>query len=77
MPEVVRDFNANPKPLADAMHDEISAADMDILNKSKIFRQAYYEEEFPWDNIRSFPPYCLMMDKFEEAYDACIAALEG
>lgn len=77
MPEVVKDFDANPKPLVDAMHDEISAADMDILNKSKIFRQAYYEEEFPWDDIRSFPPYCLMMDKFEEAYDACIAALEG
>lgn len=77
MPAVVKDFDANPKPLVDAMHDQISEEDMAILNQSRIFRQAYYEEEFPWNDIRSFPPYCLMMDKFEEAYDACIAALGG
>lgn len=77
MPAVVKDFDANPKPLVDAMHDEISEEDMAILNQSKIFRQAYYQDEFPWDDIRSFPPYCLMMDKFEEAYDACIDALGG
>lgn len=77
MPAVVKDFDANPKPLEDAMHDEISEEDMAVLNRSRIFRQAYYQEEFPWDDIRSFPPYCLMMDKFEEAYDACINVLGG
>ena len=77
MPAVVKDFDANPKPLADAMHDEVSEEDMAVLNQSKIFRQAYYQDEFPWEDIRSFPPYCLMMDKFEEAYDACVDALGG
>lgn len=77
MPEVVRDFDAHPLPLEDAMHDEISKGELAILDQSKIFRQAYYEDEFPWDNIRSFPPYALMMDKFVEAYDECIAAIEN
>ena len=76
MPEVVKDCDIHPQLLKDAMHDEISDEDMEVLNKSRIFRQAYYAEEFPWDDIRSFPPYKLMMDKFEEAYDECIAAIE-
>lgn len=76
MPEVVKDFNEHPQALTDAMHDKVSEADMEILNRSKIFRQAYYAEEFPWDDIRSFPPYCLMMDKFEEAYDENLASLK-
>lgn len=76
MPEVVRDFNEHPQALVDAMHDKVSEADMEILNRSKIFRQAYYAEEFPWDDIRSFQPYCLMMDKFEEAYDENLASLK-
>lgn len=69
MTGVVKDCNIHPQPIVDAMHDEISPEDLAVLDKCSIFRQAYYPDEFPWNDIRSFPPYKLMMDKFEEAYD--------
>lgn len=77
MTSVVKDCNEHPVPIEDAMHDEISNEDLEILNKCTIFRQAYYPDEFPWNDIQSFAPYKLMMDKFEENYDENVAAMES
>lgn len=74
-PTLAETFDSAPRSLEPIWNEPISAKDMEVLNKSKIFRQAYYPEEFPWQDVRSFPPFAFMMDGFEEAYNACMEAI--
>lgn len=74
-PTLAETFDSAPRSLEPIWNEPISAKDMEVLNKSAIFRQAYYPEEFPWQDVRSFPPFAFMMDGFEEAYNACMDAL--
>ncbi|MBQ3131779.1 MAG: hypothetical protein IJC24_03635 [Clostridia bacterium] len=74
-PTLAADFDSMERDMSVIWDTPISDEDMEILNKSSIFRRAYYEDEFPWDNIQSFEPYKFMMDGFEVAHNACLDAL--
>lgn len=76
-PTLAKAFDSAPRSMEPIWDTPISAEDMEVLDKSVIFRQAYYPEEFPWQDVRSFPPFAFMMDGFEEAYNACMDALPG
>jgi hypothetical protein len=77
MPEVVREFNKNKIDLVDSIISKASKEEMKILESSKIFKQAYYEDAFPWEEINSFPPYSFMMDAFIESYNKCLEAIKS
>lgn len=74
-PALAKTFDSQPRDLTPIWDQPISQEDMDILNRSGIFRQAYYADEFPWNDIRSFQPFAFMMDGFEEAHNACLNAI--
>lgn len=76
MPGVVEDANKTERCLADVISGTTSEEDMAVLNRCKTFRQAYYPEEFPWENIYDFKPFALMMDGFLDHYHKCLAAIE-
>ena len=60
-PTLAETFDSAPRSLEPIWNEPISAKDMEVLNKSRDFRQAYYPEEFPWQDVRSFPPFAFMM----------------
>ncbi len=74
-PTLAADFDSAERSLDVIWDQPISEADLSVLNRSKVFRQAYYAEEFPWDDIRSFEPYAFMMDGFMDARAACLNAM--
>ena len=76
MPGVVEDANRAARCLDDVLSGKTSEEDMAVLNQCKTFRQAYYPEEFPWDDIYSFKPFAMMMDGFLDHYHKCLASIE-
>lgn len=71
-PTLVADYDSKER-CQDVIWDKtISDADFDVLNKSSVFRRAYYAEEFPWDDIQSFEPYAFMMEGFMTARQECL-----
>lgn len=74
-PGLAEVFDSEKRNLEVIWDKPVSDADMAVLERSKIFRQAYYEDKFPWDDIRSFQPFAFMMDGFEEAHKECLKAL--
>lgn len=74
-PALAAEFDSEERSLEVIWDKEISPEDMAVLERSAIFRQAYHEEQFPWDDVRSFAPYAFMMDGFMEARERCLAAM--
>lgn len=76
-PSLAAEFDSQERSLEVIWDQEISAEDMAVLNRSKVFRQAYYEDEFPWEDIWSFEPFAFMMTGFIDARNECLAAMIG
>lgn len=74
-PSLAAEFDGQERSLDIIWDKDISAEDMAVLNRSRIFRQAYYEDEFPWDDIQSFEPYAFMMDGFVRARNECLTEI--
>lgn len=75
-PALVAAYDSEHRDLEPIWDEPISQEDMDILNQSEIFRQAYYADQFPWNDVRSFKPFAFMMDGFVDAYNACLDAMD-
>lgn len=71
-PSLAATFDSEERSLDIIWNKPISEEDMAVLNRSQIFRKAYYEDEFPWNDIESFQPYTFMMDGFMDARKACL-----
>ena len=41
---------------------------MEILDKSRLFHQAYDDEGIGWEELYSFPPFVGFFDQFSAAY---------
>lgn len=67
----VDEFDENPTPLRSDIDVPVDPAVMEVLMKSRVFRQAYALPEeglLSWDDLYTFPPFVAFYDQFREAY---------
>ncbi|MGI6160514.1 MAG: transaldolase family protein [Christensenellales bacterium] len=67
----INEFDAAPLPLQSAIDQPLPEDIMDILNKSKVFRQAYATKDeglLGWDDLYEYPPFVAFYDQFRDAY---------
>jgi len=67
----INEFDALPLPLESNMDTPVDPQIMEVLQKSKVFRQAYCLPEeglLTWENLFEFPPFIAFYDQFRDAY---------
>lgn len=67
----IEEFDANPTPLTSVIDQPTEKKYMDILEKSKVFRQAFCDPEeglLSWEGLFSFPPFVGFFNNFTAAY---------
>ncbi|MBR2572596.1 MAG: hypothetical protein IKE30_10835 [Clostridia bacterium] len=67
----ILEFDGNPTPLESHMADPVDPEIMAVLEKSKVFRQAYCmpsEGLLGWEDLYEFPPFMAFYDQFRDAY---------
>jgi len=64
----IQEFDANPSELSSVIYEPTDAKMMEILDKSKLFHQAYDDEGIGWEELYSFPPFVGFFDQFSAAY---------
>ena len=67
----VKEFDADPTPLASILDQPTEEKYMDILKKSKVFMQAFSDPEegmLPWDALYDYPPFVGFFNNFVAAY---------
>ena len=75
-PSLAAKFDSEQRDLSVIWNKPVSIEDIDVLNRSKTFRQSYYAEEFPWLDINSYKPYAFMMKGFYTAMRECMDAMD-
>ena len=67
----IKEFDADPTPLASIIDQPTEEKYMDILKKSKVFMQAFSDPEegmLPWDALYDYPPFVGFFNNFTAAY---------
>ena len=67
----ILEFDGNPTPLESHIADPVDPEILAVLERSKVFRQAYCLPEeglLKWDDLYTFPPFMAFYDQFRAAY---------
>jgi hypothetical protein len=75
--KMVLDFDKEPRSLFSQMDEELPRDIMEVLLKSKSFRQAYTPELLTMDNIHAYAPLNMVLKVFVDAYDELEASLSN
>lgn len=67
----IKEFDANPTPLASVIDEPVEEKYLEILRRSKVFNQAMCEPEeglLKEDDLFAFPPFVGFLNNFVDAY---------
>ncbi len=64
----IKEFDADPAELSSVIYEPTDAEMMAILDRSKLFHQAYDNDGIGWEELYSFPPFVGFFDQFSAAY---------
>ena len=72
----IENFDSKPRSLVPMVEDPIPQKILDVLERSIIFKQAYYNKLLDMDNVSEFIPLQNVLKTFLEAFDEIEASLQ-
>lgn len=72
----IEEFDSQPRSLTPMIKEPVPKEILEVLEKSAIFRQAYYPEHINLNNISTFIPLQNVLKAFLKAYDEIEASLK-
>ncbi|MGI6777057.1 MAG: transaldolase family protein [Acetivibrionales bacterium] len=75
MPDMVKLFDEEPRPISDTVNSAIPEKVLEILEKSKTFKEASRKDGLTSETIEQYPPLVAVNDSFIKGYEETLASL--